>query len=106
MKQLTPLRQLYLKKRVSASQNTIPDSIDALKVLYTRGMQLVWADEGDIGPAEVFESLGTDGAALFMNGMKLLQFILNEDPDWDFPKPTHEYTLNEDGTVTVGDPLE
>jgi hypothetical protein len=104
--ELTPTRLAYLRKRVQAAQNTIPDSIDSLKALYERGMALAWAQEGDIGPAELFESLGTEGAELFINGVKLLEFILSQDPDWIYPKPTHKFTLNEDGSVSIHEPIE
>lgn len=102
---LSPTRLMYLKKRVDAAKNTIPDSLESMKAIYERGMMLVWSQEGDIGPREIFELLGTDGKLLFLNGFKLLQFILAEDPNWDYPKPTHEYIINEDGTVTIGDPI-
>lgn len=103
---LSPLRLAYLNKRVRSAEGIIPDSLDALKRAYARGMALVWSQEGGIGPAEVLESLGTDAAALFVEGNKLITFILEADPDWQYPAPTHEFTINEDGSVTLGAPIE
>lgn len=102
---LPPARLAYLRKRVRKAQDIIPDSLDALKARYSTGMNLVWSQEADIGPKEIFEELGTDGAALFIDGAALAAFILSKDPDWDYPKPTHKYTINEDGSVSIGDPL-
>lgn len=106
LNELSPTRLAYLRKRVQATQNTIPNSLDSLKSLYERGMSLAWEQEGDIGPVELFESLGTDGAELFINGVKLLEFILSQDPDWDYPTPTHKFTINEDGSVTINEPVD
>lgn len=102
MSNLTDTEQAYLQKRARKAQDIYVDSLDTLKAAYTNGMRLVWEQEGNIGPAEVFEQLGTEGGKLFTDGEALLTFILAYDPTWDYPKPTHEYTIAEDGTVTVG----
>lgn len=102
---LSPARLAYLNKRVRRAQDIIPDSLEAMKLVYSQGMSLVWEQEGDIGPVEVFEMLGTEGASLFAEGVQLLTFILSKDPTWEYPAPTHEFTINEDGTVTIGENL-
>lgn len=100
---LSPARLAYLKKRVRAASDIIPDSLDSLKSAYTRGMALIWEVEADVGPDEVIALLGTDAAELFIKGNKLLTFILEEDPTWVPPTPTRQFTLNPDGSVTLGD---
>lgn len=96
----------YLVRRANAVSAYVSESLDQLKSIYCTGMNLAWAQEGAVGPAEIFEELGTDGVAIFMEGHALLQFILERDPSWEPPLPTHEYVLNEDGTVDVGAKLE
>jgi hypothetical protein len=102
---LTPSEIEYLKRRVRKAQDIFPNTLDGVKKLYSRGMQLVWDQEGNIGPAEIFESLGTEGGKLFQDGVDLLTFILSKDPGWIYSAPTHEYTINPDGSVTIGLPL-
>jgi hypothetical protein len=102
---LPPHRLAYLRRRVRRAQDIIPDSLDSLKSLYSTGMNLIWSQEDDIGPKEIFDELGTEGAALFVDGAAFAGFILSKDPDWKYPVPTHEYTINDDGSVTIGAPI-
>lgn len=94
--------QSYLRRRVAAVDAFVAEALDQLKSIYSTGMSLVWEQEGPVGPAEIFEELGERGVGIFMEGHALLQFILERDPSWEPPLPTHEYVLNEDGTVTIG----
>lgn len=98
---LSEARLNYLKRRVRAASDTIPNSLDRLKQTYITGMSLIWSAEGDVGPDEVLEMLGTDASQLFIKGNRLLTFIMEEDPDWIPPLPTREFTINPDGSVTL-----
>lgn len=100
---LSPARRKYLDYRTRRVLDIIPLTLDSMKTLYYQSMSLVWDQEADVGPAEVLENAGTEAAELFSGGASLLNFILQHDPDWDnYPVPTHEFTINPDGTVTLG----
>jgi len=67
--------------------------------------QSVWGNQQGLTPQEVFDALGTNGAELFQLSALLVQAVNAAKPDTLDPAQPYEFTINEDGTVTVGDPV-
>ena len=65
----------------------------------------VW-DNPDLTPQEVFDSLGTSGAELLTLADVLSSTVNGVVPGTIETGYPYEYTINEDGTVTIGDLIE
>jgi hypothetical protein len=91
--------------RASAMRAHLVRTLDLLRDAHRRGMALMWEVEGSTGPQQVFDQFGGQAAELFVHGSALVQFIQGLDPLF-VPSPIpFEFTINEDGTVTVGEPV-
>src|SRR5436190_24322933 len=70
---------------------------------FTQGMGLIWANPDGLTPAEALAGLGTDAAEI-VNGAEALKVFLNAAKPNTITAPTPStLTINEDGTVTVGE---
>ena len=65
----------------------------------------VWVNP-DLTPQEVFDSLGTSGAELLALADVLSSTVNGVVPGTIETGYPYEYTINEDGTVTIGDLIE
>jgi hypothetical protein len=94
------------------------DKLAAIKISMTNGMRSgfngvkqnflqtfknVWANPQGLEPQEIFDAFDKDAATLFDIANKTAQFILSVDPDFAVPEIPYLYTINQDGTVTVGE---
>ena len=77
----------------------------ALIGTYKDLQQKVWNNPSGLTPQEVFDSLGTNAGELFTLSALLVQTVNSVKPNTLNPAQPYEYTINEDGTVTVGDPV-
>lgn len=68
--------------------------------------KMVWHNPQGLTPQQVFDSLGTNAAELFELSALLVQTVNTAKPGTLDPAQPYEYTVNEDGTVTAGDPVE
>lgn len=67
------------------------------------GLVLVWENPDGLSPQEVFDSLGTDAGA-YLNVARKTIALLNEELPGTLPEETPKpVTINDDGTVTVGE---
>lgn len=71
------------------------------------GMQQVWDNPDGLTPQQACDALKTEAGSYFAAHRKLTELIVSlaaaATPPVapDITLPTHKYTLNEDGTVTV-----
>lgn len=73
-----------------------------MKRAYTDGMAIVWDNADGLTPADVFAALGTDGAEACRLSSVLATAINAAVPDTVPASAPQPLTINQDGTVTVG----
>ena len=81
------------------------DAYDAFKTLtetYNKIYNRVWENHLGLTPQEVFDALGPQGAELFQLSALLVQTVNTAQPGTIKPAQPYEFTINGDGTVTVG----
>ena len=57
----------------------------------------------DITEQEIFTAFGEEAGDLFEMSLGVQSLLNTVDPDYEPMQATHNYTINEDGTVTVGE---
>jgi len=74
--------------------------------VFNRGSKMFW-DNPNATPEQIASSLGTDAKQLFELHYKLGQLIASVDPLAIAPGSSviGQFTMNEDGTVTINPPL-
>ncbi len=70
-----------------------------LKEFHEQGMHQLW--EGEADPQDVLDALGTNGEEVFWLSRELVQFINTIEPDYVPKVPPVEFTIEEDGKVTI-----
>ena len=75
-----------------------------LIINYKHAFWMVW-NNPDVTPKEMMDALGTRGRDIFIASSDLQAFIKKMEPSFQDMVPSHEYTINEDGTVTIGEKL-
>jgi hypothetical protein len=79
--------------------------VENAKVNYQIAFDMLW-NTPDLTAQEVCDSLGNQAYKLFETAMKWIQLIQQFDPNWVYPPAPRFFTVNEDGTVTIGDLVE
>ena len=69
-------------------------------------MSKIWEHPKYITPQEIFDSLGTDAVTLLQISQTLQTVLAMANPDYVHMPAPYVLTPNEDGTITVGDPVE
>jgi hypothetical protein len=69
---------------------------------YTDIKKRVWDNPQGLTPQEVMDSLGTSAAELFQLSSLLVTTVNTAQPDTLDASQPYEFTINPDGTVTVG----
>jgi adenine specific DNA methylase Mod len=82
------------------------EAVENAKVGYKRAFDMLWHTTDDITPQDVCDEFGNNAYKLFENAMKWINLIQQFDPAWVYPPAPYEFTVNEDGTVTIGDLIE
>lgn len=80
-------------------------TLDTLKESTRNSFNNVWRNP-EATPQEIFASFGTNAVKLFVVAGATIQFIKALDPEWEEPVPPYQYSINPDGTVTVGNIIE
>lgn len=74
---------------------------------YNHIMKTFWKHPR-LTPQQVSDSLGTEAVELFLLGGKLTEMIISITPESasELEVPLYPYTINEDGSVTIPEPIE
>lgn len=72
---------------------------------YTDIREMVWNNQQGLTPQQVFDALGTDAAEMFQLSGLLVQTVNAVKPDTLSAAQPYEFTVNDDGTVTVGNEI-
>jgi hypothetical protein len=75
-------------------------------------MEAFWANPNGFTPQEVFDKYGTNAVSIFIESSVMLTFISGREDILGIPVEQRyvvvipfNYTINPDGTVTVGEPI-
>lgn len=102
-----PTKAQKIKQIASRIRGMSQESYKTLSGIQKRGIDVVWNNPQGFTPAEVVGALGSDAAAIFQYHGALTNYIVSlaetEGIEPDIKLPTHAFTVNEDGTVTVKD---
>jgi hypothetical protein len=85
-----------IKSSNQALYNTILNAVAS-------GFKSVW-DNKKFTAQEIFDGFGTDAKDLFILSASLQDLIKHVNPDYQPIAPPKDFTINEDGTVTVIEP--
>lgn len=93
--------QAQLKGQVVSSTNQL---FRTLQSSYDKNFSAVWANPS-LTPQQVFDAFGTDAAQLFVIAGATATMLNTIVPNTVVAAPPYNYTINSDGTVTVGAPI-
>lgn len=99
------LSQTHAELRAVRLRELVINVNRQLQAAHRRGMALLWEQEADTGPADVLGILGESSAELFQLSAQLVAFIQAIDPDFSPEHIPFAFTIEEDGTVTLGEPI-
>lgn len=68
---------------------------------YKRLFDMIWNSE--VPPQDFFDIMGSNAVSVFVTAQKVVTHIMELDPTYTAPAAPYEYTINPDGTVTVGE---
>ena len=91
-------KQSQVKQRILAGIN---QNIAQLQGQFTSMFASVWLNP-ELTAQEVFDAFGTDAAAMFMIAAQTQGFLNTLKPGSCTQIPPKTYTINADGTVSVG----
>jgi hypothetical protein len=94
----TTQEQLNLKVK-SEIVNCAKRGLQMTKNLHEKSFNLIWQNED---PQAILDLFGTNAAELFYASSETEALIKKRDSAYEAPTVPYEYTVNEDGTVTVG----
>ena len=97
-KELTQAQKL--KEFISSIKQSNKVALDMLKKSHEINFNNIW-NNPSFTPQEIFDEFGTDAVQLFQVSSATQEFIKMCDPDYEILVPPVEFTINEDGTVTV-----
>lgn len=101
----TPEQRPVIPKEVQLAtqiKQTNTQTLFMLKMGVTSAFELVWTAPE---PQAVLDQFGTSASQLFQASNAAQQLIKALDPTWVELVPPYEFTVNEDGTITIGDKL-
>ena len=87
-------------------QRKVYETYQGLISSYNDIRTAVWENPAGLTPQEVFDALGTDGAELFQLSALLVNTVNSAKPDTLSGDQPYEFTVNPDGSVTVGNKIE
>ena len=82
------------------------DTLNHIKAQHREMMQAVWNNPAGLTPQQVMDAFGSEAAELFQLSDQLLTMLGNVKPDDPYlaeAEAPYNYTINDDGTVTIGD---
>lgn len=98
------------QKQASVAFRVKSESLDlfqSVKQRHQKLMRIVWQNPRGLTPQQVMDAFGTEAAELFSLSDALLNLIKTAKPDDPYgdTQIPYEFTIHDDGTVTVGDPI-
>lgn len=91
------------KEQVMAFSRESQSVLDNYKYNYQRLFNMIWSTS--VHPQDFFDVLGSNAASIFATAQKVVMHIIDLDPTYTPPSAPYLFTVNPNGTVTVGDKL-
>ena len=77
--------------------------LDNYKNNYQRLFDMIWTTS--VHPQDFFDVLGSQAVTIFQTAQKVVMHIMDLEPTYVPPSAPYEFTIENDGTVTVGDKI-
>lgn len=94
----------YLAETIKEIVNTNAVSLNMLERAHRRNFNAIWFNDR-FSPQEIIDSFGTDVKDLFIASKATQDYIKAFNPEYEYLIPPRAFTINEDGTVTIGELL-
>jgi hypothetical protein len=91
--------------RLTEINNHSKESVEVAKQNYYTAYFRFWRPEGTTTQA-ICDAAGNQAYKIFETAGVWIGCIQALDPSWTPPPAPNEFTINPDGTVTIGDPIE
>jgi hypothetical protein len=91
------------KEQVMAFSKESQAVLDNYKYNYQRLFNMIW--NSDVHPQDFFDVLDTQAVTIFQTAQEVVTHIMKLEPSYTPPAAPYEYTINQDGTVTVGEKI-
>ncbi len=98
-------RQDELIDIVRKIDSKVLETIENAKVGYRATYDMLWHTP-NVHPQEICDILGNEAYKMFENAMRWIQVLQQFDPSWVYPPAPYQFTVNENGTVTIGELIE
>jgi hypothetical protein len=98
----TPDPAQYVAAFIDEARTT---AIVMLASMLKNSFLLLW-DSRDVTPQQIVDKFGINAGTIFANHAACVTFLLSLDANALHPSeytPPYKFTINEDGTVTIGD---
>ena len=89
-----------MKNRVKNNSRRIFNNV---RQQHTNIFDTIWNNPNGFSPQEVLDEFGTDAVELFTFSLSIQTMLTQADPTYIYLNTPNLYTLNDNGTVTVGD---
>jgi hypothetical protein len=99
----TEQKQQFVVNRVKRLSSNMLKNV---KKQHQEIMQMIWRNPQGLTPQQVMDGFGAEAHELFELSNQLLTMLGNvksDDPYLSEAAAPYEYTINQDGTVTIGD---
>lgn len=100
-----PTRQELLTQEVNKIKQYLKVSQERHEADQKTAFDRIW-NNPSFTPQELIAGFGTDAAELFVKSVTNEMCIKQINPSWVMMSAPYEVTLNQDGTVTVGECIE
>lgn len=90
-----------VKDNILSWYKQINDTIQYDIDKYNESFEMFWSEE-NVTPQERCDMLGNQAYKVFEDSMDRIVHLMKYQPTWNPPIPPYKYTINEDGTVTIG----
>lgn len=97
-----PTRQELLTQEVNKIKQSLKVSQERHEADQKTAFDRIW-NNPSFTPQELIAGFGTDAAELFVKSVTNEMCIKQINPSWKMMSSPYEVTLNQDGTVTVGE---
>jgi hypothetical protein len=77
-----------------------------IKQRHTAIYNKMWNPPEGVTTQDVLDLFGTDAASLFVTSQTLQNLMESVDSTYERLIPPNTFVVNDDGTVTIGDPVE
>ena len=94
------IKALSIRRLIASGADYVKD----LERRHTAIFNIIWFNE-DFTPQEIMDMYGTSAYLLFQDSLATQEFLQKVILNYKFLIPPYKYTINKDGSVTIGDKI-